>query len=106
MTAVQEDTGELLGLSDERDIQLELRHRAWREGWHAGYADGYGAGHQDEAADRDREWNRIARPVARGGPAHADLERKRWTVRGEQRTRETFGQPHPDDYPGGPVAAW
>lgn len=100
MTAVHEDTGELLGLSDERDVQLELRQRAWREGWDAGYADGYDAGHQDEAAARDRDWRRIARPIARGGPSAAELEAKRWTVRGERRTPETFGQPHPDDFPG------
>ena len=47
----------------------------------------------------------IARPVARGGPAYAEIERKRWTVRGEQRTRETFGQPHPGDYLGRDGAA-
>lgn len=63
---------------------------------HAAYA----AGREDESADRDARWNEIARPVARGGPAHAELERRRWTVRGEQRTQETFGQPHPDDYMG------
>jgi hypothetical protein len=25
---------------------------------------------------------------------------ERWRVRGEQRTRQTFGQPHPRDFPG------
>lgn len=25
----------------------------------------------------------------------------RWELRGEPRTRATFGQPHPDDFPGG-----
>jgi hypothetical protein len=25
---------------------------------------------------------------------------ERWAVRGQQRTRETFGQPHPRDFPG------
>ena len=25
---------------------------------------------------------------------------ERWRVRGQQRTRETFGQPHPRDFPG------
>jgi hypothetical protein len=24
-----------------------------------------------------------------------------WSVRGEPRSRETFGRPHPDDFPGG-----
>ena len=85
-------TADMLALSGERDAQLELRHRAFREG--------YAMGREDEAAERDAGWNRIARPVARGGQAHAELERIRWTVRGEVRTREDFGRPHPDDYPG------
>jgi hypothetical protein len=29
-----------------------------------------------------------------------EIEVRRWTVRGEPRTRATFGQPHKDDYPG------
>lgn len=32
--------------------------------------------------------------------AAAELERRRWRLFGEQRTRATFGDPHPDDYPG------
>lgn len=28
------------------------------------------------------------------------LEVRRWNLRGSPRTRETFGQPHPDDFPG------
>ena len=98
-------TADLLALSDERDVQLELRRRAYRDGWEAGHMTGVGDGRQAEAAERDREWNAIARPVARGGPAYAEIERKRWTVRGEQRTRETFGQPHPGDYLGRDGAA-
>jgi len=34
----------------------------------------------------------------------AEAERGRWVVRGEVRTRATFGAPHPADYLGGPVA--
>jgi len=30
---------------------------------------------------------------------------KTWAVRGEPRARETFGQVHPDDYPGQDTAA-
>jgi hypothetical protein len=97
MTAIVD---ELLDRSRERDVQLELRHRAYAEGWEAGHVAGTEAGRQAEAAERDKAWNRIARPIARGGRSHAELERNRWTVRGETRTRETFGQPHPDDYLG------
>jgi hypothetical protein len=91
---------DVLALSDERDVQLELRNRAYRDGWEAGHVAGVDDGRQAEASERDREWRAIARPIARGGQAHADLERIRWTVRGEVRTRETFGQPHPGDYMG------
>jgi hypothetical protein len=32
--------------------------------------------------------------------AQADIERRRWRLRGEPRTRETFARPHPDDFTG------
>lgn len=92
--------GELLDRSGERDLYGARIDQAYREGWRAGQAEGYGMGRADEAAERDRAWKEIARPAARGGLSHAELERRRWAVRGEPRTRETFGQPHPDDYQG------
>lgn len=50
-------------------------------------------------------WPQLARRVAviEGKPRDGALEAElaRWTVRGEVRTRETFGRPHPDDFPGG-----
>jgi hypothetical protein len=91
---------DLLALSGERDVQLGLRLRAYRDGWKAGHMTGTGDGRQAEAAERDAEWNAIARPAARGHPAHAEFERQRWALRGERRTRETFAGPHPGDYPG------
>jgi len=45
-------------------------------------------------------WHAVAEPVARGGPSYAEVERRRWQVRGEERTRQTFGQPHPADFLG------
>jgi len=36
--------------------------------------------------------------------AQGEADRARWVVRGEARTREAFGAPHPGDYRGGPVA--
>jgi hypothetical protein len=44
----------------------------------------------------DRRWVEIARPVARGGPMFAELERKRWGPDG----REHFADPRPGDFPG------
>jgi hypothetical protein len=103
-----------LALSAERDAQLTLRHGYWREGYRLGYAAGYAAGgyaagyeagRRDEADERDRAWNAIAAPIARGGPAFAELERRRYMLYGEQRTRETFGEPHPADRPGRAAAS-
>lgn len=54
-----------------------------------------------EGAERDAAWNEIARPISRIDP---ELLRRRWSVRGELRTREEFGKPHPGDFPGRGVA--
>ena len=85
----------LLELSDERDAQLRLRLDAWRDGWRA---------------DETREGDRYEAGFADGAMALKDVqhdiyqgirqERERWAVRGEPRTREAFGRPHPGDYPG------
>ena len=91
--------GDLLDRSDERDLYMRRIGQAHAEGWRAGLAEGYGMGREDEGAERDRAWNAIARPASRAEPL-AELERRRWTVRGEPRTRETFSQPHPGDYQG------
>lgn len=90
---------ELLERSDERDAWLARVIEAEESGYARGLADGVTLGRQLEAAERDEQWNRAAAPIARGGPAVAD----RWKLRGEPRTRQTFGRPHPADYPGGPV---
>jgi len=93
-------TNALLALSDERDLWFRrLLAAAW-DGYRRGLADGIDLGRRLEGAERDAAWNRIARPVARGGRSHAELERRRWAVRGEARTRETFSQPHPGDFTG------
>ena len=95
-----ETFGELLALSDERDTWMRRLLSAGRDSYRRGLADGIALGRRLEAAERDAAWKAIARPAARGGPSHAELERKRFTVRGEPRTREAFGLPHPDDYKG------
>jgi hypothetical protein len=89
--------GGLLALSDERDTQLRLRHGYWAEGWRGGYDYGWKQGYEQACADLEALWHEVAAKVARGGPSHAELERRRWTVHGEQRTRDTYGQPHPAD---------
>jgi hypothetical protein len=86
----------LLALSDERaqwqKYALDLARDAYR--------DGYRDGRADEARDADRAWAAQPRQRVRDGDALADVEARRWKLRGEQRTRETFGQPHPADYKG------
>jgi len=103
-----QDVAELLDRSGERDRFLGRIIQAWRDGYRRGHAEGYQAGYrrgrEDQAAELDKAWNRIAQPAARGRP-YAELERKRWTVRGDPRTRKTFSQPHPDDYQGREGAA-
>jgi hypothetical protein len=71
--------------------------REWAEGYRLGYEHGYRDGWQASERDLAASYHAMAAPVARGGPSYAELERRRWTVHGEQRTRETFGLPHPAD---------
>jgi hypothetical protein len=67
-----------------QEAALAERERAWAEGYAAAVADVKAAQHA--------LYNHL-----RG---LAEIEARRWTVRGEPRTRATFGQPHKDDYPG------
>jgi hypothetical protein len=89
---------ELLELSDERELWLTRLLDAERAAYMLGYADG----RADEACDADRAWAAVPVQRVRSGQALAELEVRRWELRGDARTRETFGNPHPDDYTGGP----
>jgi hypothetical protein len=91
------NAAELLALSHERDLHLARRHAWWREGYRRGAEHGYRQGYERARSDMEAAWREAARPVARGGPSYAELERRRWRLYGEQRTRETFGRPHPAD---------
>jgi hypothetical protein len=99
-------------LTQLRAVAFAADPTATPEYWRALFADAHRAdledayqrGREDMAREYERDWAVIARPVARGGPAFAELELRRWGVRGEQRTRQTFGQPHAADYMGGPVS--
>ncbi len=98
----------VLSQSDERDAQLELRHRAYREGfmdggrdqWSAGYAAAVGdikrAEHGIVGAQRQQRhpWHLCCRSCRLRGHRNG-------CTRCEDRTRETFGNPHPDDYRAG-----
>jgi hypothetical protein len=89
-------TADLLALSDERDTHLMLRDRAYREGYAEGARGQWSAGYAAAMTDMKRVQLDLVATLDLAG----DLARRRWVVRGEQRTRETYGQPHPDDYMG------
>ena len=78
-------------------IEAETRYRSQlaREMYQAGHADGYRAGYRQADADQAARWNQIAR-TATGGPAHAELEKRRWGPGGRAR----FADPRPGDFPG------
>jgi hypothetical protein len=67
-----------------QEAVMAQRERSWSEGYATAIADVKAAEHGLVAVFRDV----------------AETEARRWTVRGEPRTRATFGQPHKDDYPG------
>lgn len=92
-------TAEQVADAIERCDAIELLERRLRNNWLAGFAasemahrDDYEAGFHDGV---------IARKTAEHD-AHrlAEDDARRWVVHGEIRTRQTFGQPHRDDFPG------
>jgi hypothetical protein len=87
--------GRLIEASDHA-AELEVRRRWYRDGWGSGFAAGLAEGRRREAAERDADWRAIASPVARGGPAHAELELRRWGPGG----RAHFGDPRDGDFIG------
>jgi hypothetical protein len=85
---------ELLDPAAEVRYWRALCSEAFRAGVEAGLGRRIGA---------DEETWRVAAGrvrVVSASPTHAETEVRRWMVRGEQRTRETFGQPHAADFPG------
>lgn len=90
---------EVLELSDERDLWMRRLAAEYRLGYATGHADGVEAGRRAEGAERDRAWNLVAAPIARGGITHAELQARRWGPGG----RDRFGDPRPGDYMGGRV---
>ena len=88
--------GNLLALSDERDQWLARTYAAWREG--------YRAAELDHAPATTTPGTSTASSAGKHAEHQAvealRLYTRRWELRGEPRTRTTFGQPHPDDCPG------
>ncbi len=92
------DMTAILERSDERDRYSQRILDAWRDGFAAGeraHADDYEAGFADGATalkNAQHDAHRLA-----------ELEARRWSLRGEPRTPQSFAQPHPADYQGGPL---
>jgi hypothetical protein len=59
-------------------------------------ARGVARGRALEAADDAARWRAVSGPVARGGPAWAEVEARRWGPGGRAR----FADPRPGDFPG------
>lgn len=92
-----------LTISAERDQWLRRLLDAERAAYLLGRADGYRDGYEHGARLLEATWPAI---VARlGGSTGTEVQAARWELRGGQRTRETFGQPHSDDYQGQDGAA-
>jgi len=92
---VGEAIAEWLALSAERDRYMGRILAAERRGFERGVAamaDEYERGFHDGCMAFKRAQH----------DAHAltEVEASRWELRGEKRTRATFGMPHPDDYKG------
>lgn len=82
----------------------ELNQRRFQNFWHAGWtacefflSDRYEAGFADGVMALKRAQHDAHRL--------AELDALRWSVRGEPRSREDFGDPHPGDYRGGVLPA-
>lgn len=92
--------GQLLEQIAERDYWLRRIRNAALAGYDRGREDGYRQGREDEGAERDRAWQLQADPIARSKvPPLVEQERRRWKLRGEERSRESFGRPHQADRP-------
>jgi hypothetical protein len=85
----------LLELSDERDQWHDLILAAYRDGYRVAegaHAGDYGRGYADGVLDRKHAQHDLVEA--------ATVYSRRWELRGEPRTRKTFGQPHPEDFTG------
>jgi hypothetical protein len=87
-----EEAVEAAGLAE---AETWYRHQFARDMYEAGHADGYRAGYRQADADQAARWNQAAR-AALYGPAHAELEERRWGPGG----RAHFADPWPGDFPG------
>jgi hypothetical protein len=115
---------ELIGVSDSRERTLQARLDGWRDGHALGFAEGLEAGCAQASAEllaEIDEEKRLRQGILQA-LSDAAPPADRWLLlcgrhrrerggpcgplgRCERRTRETFGAPHPDDWPPALAAA-
>lgn len=103
----------VVALSDEVDLVTEMAGQVARELAADAYGRGFQEGYERGARVLSAEWPSVVAPVLARRPDHAELVRRRNHVccrecrrdgcragctRCEDRTPETAGDPHPDDY--------
>jgi len=94
---------ELIDAFADPAAEARYRDRLAAEAYERGRATGAAEEHERQLADeasRRREMAALTPGARRGSRfvSNAETDRCRWVVRGEQRTRQTFGRPHPDDF--------
>ena len=82
--------GEAIEAAELVEPETRYLHQLAREAYTAGHADGYRAGYRQADADQAARWNQAARALT-DGPAHAELEERRWGPGG----RAHFADPRP-----------
>lgn len=95
MTAAE--VAAVLERSDERAVYDRRLLNNWRSGYAAAelaHADDYERGYYDGVMSLKLAQHDAHRLT--------EIEAGRWSLRGEPRTRQSFGKPHRDDFPGDP----
>lgn len=87
----------VMALSDERDHWLERLTREHRAGYDMGLETGRRQGYERAMREMELAWRPVSERYSRPGDSYAQVEKRRWKLWGQERTRDTFGQPHPDD---------
>lgn len=91
----------LVGESDRHQRELKLRLDCYADGYRNGFCAGAEVGRGQALAEEAAQRREAAGLVTE----ITEIQRARWSLRGEHRTRGTFGRPHPGDYPGKSGAA-
>jgi hypothetical protein len=112
---VSADLAALAVVLPDPAVDVAYRRQLARETWRDGYERGHRDGYEHGARLLEAQWPAVVVPLLRNRPDHAEVEAARWHVccaacrrdghrrgcpRCEDRSRETFGRPHRDDYRG------